>query len=309
MSVEIVSMVEALRPRACKVAELLASRVEDPGLWAGYKAEEGMVGELRLIDLLTWHRPGRPEAVLVFRNPQPTDVVQIERSDPVVLETNIVERYRVPMNVAEGATYEDFISQTFTKTRTLLEQLKAGLELGAKVGGEAGVSGGIHGVTAKVYAELSAKLYAEYQRQWGESETESNTASRKVTVKGPAKLEYEAWRSVNREQRRIRADCDYDHSVELIDERQGFQPDNRPYLQLVSDTWLSFLNVVQGFAPRSYEVERDGRKELRDTAFYQEFINQPVRGAALSVLAAPAEGAVEQVVEYDRVVDKDISII
>ena len=198
-----------------------------------------------------------------------------------------------------------------------MQQITAGFEASLKVGAEAGAQGGIHGITAKVYAELTAKLYGEYQRQWGESQTEANSVtmkfSRQVTpedlVNGPIKIDYEAVRSLNREKRRIRCDCDYDHSVELIDERQGMRPENRPYLQLISDTWADFLNVAQGFSPRDREMERDGRKWIQPTAFYMEFLHNPLRDDALEAIAAPPEGVIESVVEYDNVTNRKIRLL
>ena len=203
--------------------------------------------------------------------------------------------------------YSESIEHEFSKVRTLWEQVTAGLEATLRVGGEVGTQGGIHGVTAKAYAELTAKLYGEYQRHWGESTTETNRASRRVEVDGPIRIDYEAVRTLNREERTICADCDYDHSVELIDETgAGERP---PRIQLVCESWGAFRQVVQGFAPRHHEVERDGRKELRETAFYDLFIRAPLRGAALDALAAPAKGAIELLVQYDRVLSQDVKVL
>ena len=315
--VTLVSMVDALRPRACRVAELLASRVPEPGLWQGYRAGEGMDGELRLHNLLVYTRPRERQAVLVFRTPQMQDIKQIDWGDPIILEANVTQRQTDHILLDQPVVYEDTLTHHFGKVRSLLEQLKAGFEASLKVGAEAGAQGGIHGITAKVYAEITAKIYGEYQRQWGATESESTTVTKKYTRQvtreelqdGPVKMQYEAIRSLNREKRRIRCDCDYDHSVELIDQRQGMRPENRPFLQLVSDTWADFLSVVQGFAPRDREMERDGRKWIEPTAFYYEFVNNPIRGDALEPIAAPSEGVIETVVEYDNVIDRDIKLL
>ena len=311
----IISLVEALEPRACRVAEELSGRLSDPGLWRGYRASEGLTGELRLSSLLTFHRPGQPHAVLVFREPRMAGLRQVDWGDPVILEANVGQRFTSHILLDEPVTYRKTLSHTFAKTRSLLETVKAGLEVGLKVGGEAGVSGGIHGVTAKVYAEITAKLSAEYSRQWGSSSSESDTVTdeftRAVTADelrgGPVRIDYEAVRTLNREQRTIRADCDYEHSVELIDETgAGELP---PKIQLVCPSWAEFRHVIQGFAPRHREVERDGRKELVETAFYDEFIRSPVRGAELARLSAPAEGAIEILASYDNVLKQDIRIV
>ena len=314
---KVISLVEALTPRASRVAELVASRIPDPGLWGGYRASQGLIGELRFSTLLTFHRPGQPHAVLVFRNPRMAGIRQIDWGEAVVLEENISQRFSSSILLNEPVGYRKQLSHTFSKTVSLLEQVKAGLEATLKVGGEVGTQGGIHGVTAKVYAELTAKIYAEYQRQWGSSATESDTVTDEITrtvtpeelVDGPVSIDYEAARSLNREQRTIRATCDYEHTVELIDERQGLRPEGRPFLQEICDTWAEFREVVQGFAPRNRERElEDGRKVPVPVGFYNEFIRNPVRGEALERLAKPADGAIEVVAEYDNVLKQSIRV-
>ncbi len=315
MTGQIISLVEALTPRACRTAELLAGRLPDAGLWAGYRAEEGLIAELRYAGHLDFRRRGAPKAVLVFRNAQMVGMRQVEWGEPVVLEANVGQRFSSHILLDQPVRYSKTLSHTFGSVRTLAEQVKAGLEATLKVGGEAGTQGGIHGVTAKVYAELAVKLYGEYQRQWGGSESKSDTVSDQFerTVSppeledGPVRIDYVANRSLNREESTVRADCDYEHTVELIDETgAGERP---PKIQLVCDSWGAFRQVVQGFAPRNYHVEIDGRQERRPTAFYDEFIHDPIRGEALQALSAPARGAIEFMVQYDNVIAQDIKVL
>jgi len=56
-------------------------------------------------------------------------------------------------------------------------------------------------------------------------------------------------------------------------------------------------------------VEIDGRQERRPTAFYDEFIHDPIRGEALQALSAPARGAIEFMVQYDNVIAQDIKVL
>ena len=308
MTGNIISLVEALTPRACKVAEEVAGRLHDAGLWAGYRADEGLIGELRLSTLLTFHRPHQPHAVLVFRNPQMVGMREVDWGEAVILEANVGERYASHILLDKAVKYKEAIEHEFSKARTLWQQVTAGLEATLRVGGEVGTEGGIHGVTAKVYAELTARIYGEYQRNWGESTTETNKVSRELEVEGPIRIDYEAVRSMNREQRTIRADCDYEHTVELIDETGAGE--NPPKIQLICPSWGSFRSVIQGFAPRHYEIEHEtGKKELVETAFYDEFLRRPIRDAELEKLSAPAKGATELLVEYDNVLTQDIKVL
>ena len=307
MSGQVISLVEALKPRACNVAAELSKRLIDPGLWRDYVPAEGLIGELRLSRLLTFHRPGVPMAILVFRNPQMVGMRHVDWGDPVVLEANITERHASHVVLDKAVRYKEMLEHELSEVQTLWQQVTAGLEATLKIGGEVGTEGGIHGVTAKVYAELTARIYGEYQRNWGNSKTESTKASREIEVEGPIRIDYEAVRSRNREQRTIRADCDYEHTVELIDETgAGERP---PKIQLVCPSWGAFRQVIQGFAPRHDEIEYEDGRRLVETAFYDEFINNPIRDEALEQLSAPAKGAIELLVEYDNVIAQDIKVL
>ena len=125
MTNQIISLVEALNPRACKVAETVTRRLPDAGLWSDYQASEGLIGELRLSDLLTFHRPGEPKAVLVFRNPQMVDQRQVKWDTPVVLESNVGQRFSAHILLDEPVTYRKTLSHTFGSARNLQEQIKA----------------------------------------------------------------------------------------------------------------------------------------------------------------------------------------
>ena len=287
-----ISLVDALRPRACLVAEAIASRLPDPGVWRDYKATEGLNGQLTTDTLLVYFRPGVADTALVFRNPTMVDIKQVDWGEPRIIASNVSERFSSHIDIAAGVHYEDTISHTFTKSRTLLEQAKVGAELAVKVA--AGAEGGLAGIKANV--EVSAKISAEYSRQWGEQDGTSDTTSRLVSVDGPRKLVYEATRSLNKEQRRIRAKTDFEHTVQLTDERQGIQPDGRPFYLIQAASWAEFLLTVRGFS-------------AADKEFYHEFINNPITGAAYDALAAPSAGEIEFLVEYDNVLAQDIRVV
>ena len=300
------SLTEALMPRAVDVAELLSDRLPDAGLWTNYRKAEGLNGELKFDNLIEYHRPGFPKAKLVFRNPEMNDAKQVDRSEPVVLEANVDQRFRSHMVLSEPVTYSKTLSHTWGKTRTLDEQVKAGAEATVK----AGLSGGAAGITAT--GEIGAKIYAEYLRRYGATETQSDTISDSFyfalteddLAQGPKVIDYEATRQLNREQRKISADCDYEHTVELIDETgAGVNP---PRIQLVSNSWLDFQEVLQGFAS-AYTTWGDGRVTPRP--FYEEFIHEPVRGERLRLLSAPADGSVQFTVEYDNVINQTIELL
>ena len=295
------SITEALHTRARNVAALLASRLGEPGLWQGYTADEPLVGELRLDTLLTYHRRHDPMAVIVFRTPVFADLGEIDWGEPVIIESNVDERYTSHIVIEKPVDYRETVSHTFAATRSLQQQAAVGLEVA--VGAEVGTQGGIHGVTAKV--NISAKVSAQYQRTWGETASRSDTATRELSGRGPIRIDYEAVRTKNTEQRRVRSRADFEHSVELIDERQGIAPDNRPFMQHVVPTWAQFLATVQGFAPA--ESIKDGQP--RRNAFYDEFVHDPLRGDPFLRLSEPSSQVVEALVEYDNVLRQEIKIL
>ena len=292
-----VSLVQALRPRACRVAELLASRLRFAGLWQGYRASEVLEGELRFADLLHFHRPGQPHAVLVFRDPKLSDIRQVKWGNPIVLRSDVSERYASHIQIDQPVSYKENVSHTFSRTRTLLEAAKVAAEVAVKatVGTDVPIKGTL---------EVSAKISAEYSRQWGVAETRSDTVSREVSGTGPIKLDYEAVRSLNREKRTVQAVSDFEHSVELIDETgAGVNP---PRIQLGLG-WTEFLETVRGLAPRNV-MTPNGRTV--PNPFYELFIDSPLDGTEYDSLAAAPTGAtVEFEVEYDNVLTQDIRIL
>ena len=129
MTGTVISLVEALKPRACNTAQEIAGRLPDAGLWAGYKADEGLVGELRLATLLTYHRPGAPKAVLVFRCPRMVGLKHVDWGHAVVLEADVEERFTQDTILKEGIGIKTTLRHEFSKTRTMWQQVTAGLEV------------------------------------------------------------------------------------------------------------------------------------------------------------------------------------
>ena len=297
-----ISLVEANRPRAQLIAELCAARIHDPGLWGGYTAQEPLVGELRWSEQIDYWRAGNPKAVLVLRKPVMSDIKEIDWGEEQIIQSNVTERYSSSIELAAGVEYDETISHTFTKTRSLLEQAKVGAEVAIKatVGAEySGVKAGL---------EVAAKIYAEYQRAWGETEEHSNTVSRHVKITGPVTLNYEAVRSLNKTQRLISAYTDFTFSISLIDETgAGVNP---PRMFLDWQSWEEFLAITKGLAPRSRELTwGDGRKVMTDTPLYGEFLHSPPTSEQMTLLERPTEGKISFLCEYDNVLAQDIKIV
>lgn len=284
-----VNLRDAILPRACAFAEAIASRLPDAGLWTGYTAAEGLDGELRFENQLNYWRKGQPHAVLVFVDPVMHDLKDVDWGEESVVERNVVERDTEHLEVKAGAVFDDTVTHTFSKTRSLLEAAKVGMEAAVKASANAsyaGVSGGV---------EVSAKVMAEYSRQWGGEETETDTVSRHFKIEGPWTGVYEAVRSLNKTQRLMSARTDFDFGrVGFIDETgAGVNP---PRIYMNWRSWSEVLAVGMGIAPA-------------DRTMYREFMRQELSADELAALSAPSAEVVSSLVEYDHVVDRDIRIV
>ena len=292
------SLFEANRPRAQMIAAMCAERLPEPGLWAGYTAQERLVGELRRVDQINYWRASAPQAVVVMWNPVMNDLKEVDWGEEQIIESNVIERYASTILLEKPIVYKESVSHTFSKTRTLLEQAKVGAEAAVKASVGAEYAG------AKGSLEVSAKIYAEYQRQWGEEAHVSDTVSRDIEVQGPITLSYEAERAVNKTQRLITARTDFTYAIGLIDETgAGVNP---PRIYHTWQSWQEFLAVVKGLAPRT-RADRNGNPQ--DVPMYHEFLNRPLQAHQLDQLERPTDGEISFLVEYDNVLHQDIKVI
>ena len=130
------NLVEAIRPRVQLMAASIAYRLNQQGRagsWDTYHVGEPLVGVLYKEDAIRFHRPpvfsGTEQAVIYIENIKPTDLKNQEFGPDVVIEGNIQERFHEHLEVAEGVTYEDTVSHTFSTTTTREDSYKQGLRI------------------------------------------------------------------------------------------------------------------------------------------------------------------------------------
>ena len=90
------NLVDSNMDRAVLIAEACASRLDAVGIitaWSGYKAEEGLVGELRTDKLIQYMRPkslfeNERYTRLFFHNPRLTDIETVDWGDDCLLYTS-----------------------------------------------------------------------------------------------------------------------------------------------------------------------------------------------------------------------------
>ena len=296
------NLVEVNRGRAQLIAALCAMRLPAPNLWSGYMQDEQLEGELRRETQIHYWRKDNPMAVLVLENPTMHNIKEVDWGDEVITQNNVVERYKDSIHIGKDVEYDEEVSHTFSKTRSLLDQ--------AKVGAEAAIRGLVGGeyAGAKAEVEVSAKITAEYSRQWGEQDQTTDTITRDIKVHGPIDLEYEAVRSIDRAQREITAKTDFEYAIGLIDETGAGE--NPPRIYYWWESFLEFMSVVEGTAPRTKDRDRgDGVIITEDVPMYNEFRDIPLLNHQIHQLKNTPTGKTTFTVEYDNVIGQKINIL
>ena len=234
-----------------------------------------------------YKRKNRPNARIVLKQIQITDLSQMDWGHPVVVETDIKEQYNDTIRVDAGAEFDSTVSHTFSKTKTLEEAFKVGLELElkTKVGyAPAYETGGVHGDV-----EFNVKATAEYGKRWGENETTTDTVSRHAVIKGPFIGSYQAIRSVDKMSRTIKTKPLFEFIIEVWDGSNKLH---------VWNTFAELLQVLRGEAPT-------------DRALGKEFWEKPISSAEYRSINNyhPPEQEIEFNALYDNVVSQKIMIV
>ena len=288
-----VSLPAALYGRAAQTLGCIVAREHRPGWeyglghWSGWNLErDGLKGVLESPDSLRFTRPqdGHDNAALRMVNLRMTSVEEEKRSDPTAIRTNVVERFRQIVHFAKPVKETQVVSHTFSRTVSEAEAAKKAWEVAAK----AALSVEYAGIKGSL--EVSGKYGEELSRQVSASETRSDTESKTLEIQGPIDLEYEAYRSLDRERRAVTARCDFDFDL-YLDPGPDF-PGGFGWRSFRT----SFLPVVKRIAP---ETE----------CGYLPFMDLPMSDAGIAALEAPSDKLVEFLVEYDNVQTQHINVL
>lgn len=290
------SLIDANMELAIRIAQLCSYRMDRAGrggAWHAYDPSEGLDGILVQDDLMRYSRPGTsdPEfAVLFFHEPRLTDIKKVDWGEAISVEKDVIERYIGKIDKVEGVAYDETITHTFQEIITLLQAFKIGAELAIKAFFEASYAG------VKGGAEISAKLSAEYSRQWGEEKTHTDTASRHLLLPEEYNkdLEYEAIRSIDKEQRHIKATATMDYNISFVS-GPNIAPEFHPYYEQNWGSVGEFIAVGKGFA-------------AADKAMYAEFMDLNLTPDEIAQIEALGEQSVEFEANYQNVNSQEIHI-
>ena len=276
------NLVEALRIKTTRMAWFVAHRMPDPGPWWGMAFSDYLVGELQSENRIVYRHPRHPNAEVILSDLRLANLSEFEWGPETVLSSEVQERFTEPLFIDSGVAYDDTVTHTFSKTRTLLEAAKVGAEAAFKVYAEVGGAA----MGAKAGAEATAKVSAEYSRQWGTSETVTDTISRHISIRGPWRGVYEAVRSVDKVRRTISTRAGFEATIEI-------RADGRRLCGWVS--FAEFLAVAQGLAPS-------------DRDLYRQFMDSKLSEAQVRSLGSPKPPLVQWTADYDNVLYQRIDI-
>ena len=284
-----ISLIDANKKRATLIAEVVSKRLPIQNEWAGYTAGEGLSGELVKDNVLLYNRPnhrgGGRDALLHFVDPVLKEIKEIDWGEPITLESDVQERYTDVIKNPSEASYEEEVSHTFSKTRSLSQGFKIGAELAIKT------TAGVEYSGVKAGVELSVKLSAEYNRQWGETETTTDAIKRTLSVPAHTDVQFEAVRSVDKQQRNITARCDFDYKIMFVS-----APGDPPLVLLEWGSLDEFISVARGFASREH-------------AGYDLFIDNQLTEEEVEKILAPSDKVVSWLVKYDNIQSQRITIL
>ena len=281
-STKYVSLPDALAPRMAMVAEFLAERVDNPGAWKGYVAEEGLVGKLTrpssLGGALTveYYRAVDAAAQIDMGFLTMVDIKERHRGPRKVVESRIETGKRFVVRIPQGVKDERLFEHEFTRTTSFATAAKRAWDVAAK----AALGASIVGVNASL--EVSAKYGEELSQQVGGNETTRDLLSERLTFTGPLDTTLEAYRAVDHSSRTVHVLCDWDGKLYI---RGG--PTYRGPMEFTTFK-TQFLPVARRIADSSIYG-------------YDEFMRYPLSDDEIAALEAPNGQTVEFEVVYDDV--------
>ena len=181
------------------------------------------------------------------------------------------------------------ISDTFSKTTTLLEASKTAIEEAIKLR--------LGNLYAPVGGELSTTVTEEYSRSFSDSEQESQVIDSTVEVVNetdkPFRVHLEATRRIAKERRHCAIKANFDYSVKFFPLRDRLQ--GRPF---VWGSKSQFLSSMRGLEPDSVANHPNPRLG----SFSAWCRERPQPGAAID----PLNIRIEWAVEYSRAIDTSV---
>ena len=283
-------IVEALRPRAQLVAEILGSRIPNAGSWSGYRRDEPLKGVLQTADTVRWTRIGYDDQSMTFGFLKVLDISAQQAGEDRIISSDVVERHEHLYKFDKPIKYTETLSHTFSKTTSVEEAAKQAWEVAAKVNFSvtySGVSGGI---------EASAKYGQELARKSSEAVTESDTVTKTLEIQGPVEFRWVAERSTDTIVRSYDAVPDLDFKLYFQGKSSGWE-------------WASFADVFIPAAGGNAPVDQSYSIFASSSDSHDLFDRFPVGGEDLQALESELADSIPFTAKFQTVNRQSIKAI
>ena len=284
------TIVEALRPRAHIIAEVLGERLPS-SVWAGYQRNEPLRGLLMKSDEVMWRRYGHGDAnPMYFGFLKVRGIDARSTGDTEVISSDVIERHEDNYVFEKPIKYTHTLSHTFSKTTTLEEAKKEAWEVAAKANfsiSYSGVSGGV---------EASAKYGQELSRKAAQSETTSDTVTRAIEIQGPVELRWVAERSTDTLLRKYAAVPDLDFKLYWRTDDSAWE-------------WTSYADVFVPAAKGEAPVDQSYSIYSSSSPSHDLFNDNPVPPEQIKELELPLANPIPFSAEYQTVTRQSIKAI
>ena len=277
-------LIEALEPRARLCAEILGNRLPDSGQFKGYTRDEPLKGVLVRANTIEWNRehysPDHAGMTFGFLSARGIN------SEPVgtdrVIASNVIERKEDLIVFKKAIEYEETISHTFSRTRTVEEATEEAWEVSAK----ASLTLAYGGVTGLL--EAAAKYGQKLNRKTTDTETVQDTVTKRIKVVGPVEIRWVAERSTDTLLREYDAVPDLDFKLYFVTDNSAWE-------------WASFADVFIAAANGEAPVDQSYSIFASSSPSHDVFEQHPVPESDIIELRKPLAKPVRFSAEYQTI--------
>ena len=288
----------ALSPRLALVAQAMAERVE-PGHWAGYRATEGLVTNLTRPSSLGGsltveaHRPSDPLAIIRMGFVSMDSITDESTLSATTIQDGITEQSFIDVDIPQNVKVTKTETHEFEHTETYSDSLQDTLKTAWEAGGKASLQVEYAGVkgAAEVFSKYAEERVQQVQRTASTATKNRDTISETFEFTGPAKFKLRAFRARKREQRVVRARCDFDGKIYW---HTGLTGEDQPRVWEFTTFKTQFLPVARRTADSSIYG-------------YFEFRHKPMTDAEIAALEAPINQLIEIQIPFDTIVEQSLT--
>ena len=244
---------ELLKPRTILILHAIAKFQNSPEWWGKYDKDESLWTGDWSDTKVDYRRPDHKSATVMLTNVQPTKIKDSKESDPVELDSRIIDAASIEVLNKTGQSPRAWrYSGEFEKLVTKAESFELGFEQSLETTYTAGNDASMN--------KLEIKASLGFSQTTTTDESTAERESRVFEFSGETPIgvneKITAWRRVSKLQSVITGFGDYEHSIRIGKHWHGsWQGGSHSW-----DTFADFLRVLRGEAPTSYDLANEFRK-------------------------------------------------